>query len=113
LNDGGSSRWGAAVGVSEGVLAMIGLQSRPRRQERVLVQRAAEQWILLDVESGLYYALDEVSGRIWELCDGDHSVAAMIEAICQDFDAPADVVEADVLAFLGEMAEEKLLVQET
>jgi len=91
---------------------MIGPESRPRRRDRVLVQRAADQWILLDVENGQYYALDEVSGRIWELCDGSHSVAAMVEEICQDYDAPSEDVEQDVLAFLGEMAEEKLVVQE-
>ena len=88
---------------------MIGLEARPRRRDRVLVQHAADQCILLDVDSGNYYALDEVSDRIWELCDGDHSVAAMVEAICRDFEAPAEDVEADVLAFLGEMASERLV----
>jgi hypothetical protein len=88
---------------------MIGLEARPRRRDRVLVQRAADQCILLDVDSGNYYALDEVSDRIWELCDGDHSVSAMVEAICQDFEAAAGDVEADVLAFLGEMASERLV----
>lgn len=91
---------------------MIATQSRPRRKERVLTQRAAGQWILLDLDGGQYYALDEVSGRIWDLCDGTRDVAAIVEALCQDFDAPAETVEADVLAFLDEMAEEKLLEQE-
>jgi hypothetical protein len=75
----------------------------------VLVQHAAGQCILLDVDSGNYYALDEVSGRIWDLCDGDTSVSAMVEAIRQEYEAPVDEVEADVLAFLGEMAGERLL----
>ena len=88
---------------------MIGLEARPRRRDRVLVQRAADQCILLDVDNGNYYALDEVSDRIWKLCDGDHSVAAMVEAICQEYEAPADEIEADVLAFLGEMASERLV----
>jgi hypothetical protein len=62
------------------------------------------------VDSGNYYALDEVSGRIWDLCDGDHSVSAMIETICQEYEAPAaDDIEADILDFLGEMAEERLV----
>ena len=92
---------------------MIGQESRPRRKDRVLVQRAAGQWILLNVENGQYYALDEVSGRVWDLCDGSHSVSAMVATICQEYDAPAGDVEEDVLAFLGEMAEEELVVHET
>lgn len=91
---------------------MIGSDSRLRRRDRVLTQRAADQWILLDLDGGQYYALDEVSGRIWDLCDGSRDVAALVEALCQDYEAPADTVEADVLAFLGEMVEEKLVVPE-
>lgn len=91
----------------------IGPDTRPRRKDLVLVQRAADQWILLNVESGQYYALDEVSGRVWDLCDGSHSVSAMVAAICQEYDAPAGEVEEDVLAFLGEMTQEELVVHET
>ena len=91
----------------------LGPHSRPRRRDRVLVQRAADQWILLDVENGQYYALDEVSGRVWDLCDGSHSVSAMVEALCQEYEAPADEVKEDVLAFLGEMADERLVIHET
>lgn len=91
---------------------MIGPESRLRRRDRVLTQRAAGQWVLLDLDDGQYFALDEVSGRIWDLCDGSRDVAAVVEALCQDFDAPAETVEADVLAFLGEMVEEKLVVRE-
>ena len=92
---------------------MIGPESRPRRRDRVLVQRAADQWILLDVENGQYYALDEVSGRVWDLCDGSHSISAMVDVLCEEYDAPAEAVEEDVLAFLGEMADERLVVHES
>jgi coenzyme PQQ biosynthesis protein PqqD len=91
---------------------MIGPESRPRRRDRVLVQRAEDQWILLNVESGQYYALDEVSGRVWDLCDGSHSVSAMVDTLSQEYDAPADAIQEDVLAFLGEMAEERLVIHE-
>jgi coenzyme PQQ biosynthesis protein PqqD len=89
---------------------MIATDSRFRRRDRVLVQRAAGKHVLLNLDDGQYYALDEVSGRIWELCDGEHSVEAVVAALCQDFDAPAETVEADVVAFVGEMVEEKLLL---
>jgi coenzyme PQQ biosynthesis protein PqqD len=91
---------------------MIAPESRLRRRDRVLTQRAAGQWILLDLDGGQYYALDEVSGRIWDLCDGSRDVTALVAALCQDYEAPAETVEADVLSFLGEMVEEKLVVRE-
>lgn len=91
---------------------MIGPESRLRRRDRVLTQRAAGQWILLDLDGGQYYALDDVSGRIWDLCDGSRDVAAVVGALCEDYEAPPETVEADVLSFLGEMVEERLVVRE-
>jgi trimethylamine:corrinoid methyltransferase-like protein len=91
---------------------MITAESRFHRRDRVLVQHAAGKQVLLDLDDGQYYALDEVSGRIWDLCDGTNNVAAVVDAVCRDYDAPAETVEEDVVAFLGEMVEEKLLLQE-
>jgi Coenzyme PQQ synthesis protein D (PqqD) len=91
---------------------MIGTDSRFRRKDRVLTQRAAGKWILLNLDDGQYYALDEISGRIWELCDGSRSVASMVTAICEDFEASPDTVEADVLSFLDELVNEELVLAE-
>src|ERR1700760_1677207 len=60
---------------------MIDGQSRPRRRERVLPQTAAGTLVLLDLDGGQYYSLDEVSARVWELCDGEHGVEGIVEAI--------------------------------
>lgn len=92
---------------------MIGPENRLRRRERVLVQRAAGTLVLLDLDGGQYYALDEVSARVWELCDGQHGVGAIVEAVGAEYDAPVATIYEDVLAFLEEMLDENLLVQET
>lgn len=91
---------------------MIGPESRLRRRDRVLVQRAAGTLVLLDLDGGQYYALDEVSARVWELCDGDHGVGTITEAIGAEYDAPVETIYEDVLAFLEEMLDENLLVPE-
>ena len=46
------------------------LEGRVRRQDGVLAQEAHGQTVLLRLEDGGYYALDEVGAMIWELCDG-------------------------------------------
>jgi hypothetical protein len=88
---------------------MIGPQSRPLRRERVLTQRAAGTLVLLDLDGGQYYSLDEVSARVWELCDGEHEVGGIVAAISTEYDAPVETIYEDVLAFLEEMEDEKLL----
>jgi len=59
---------------------MIGPDTRFRQKEGLLSQRAADTRVLLDPADGNYFALDEVSGRIWDLCDGDRTVAQVVEA---------------------------------
>jgi len=91
---------------------MIDARSRPRKRERVLTQTAAGTLVLLDLDGGQYYSLDEVSARVWEMCDGEHVVEGIVEAVSAEYDAPAETIYEDVLAFLEEMLDEKLLVVE-
>lgn len=90
----------------------IGMDERPRRREGLLAQRAADSRVVLDPASGQYYALDEVSGRIWDLCDGSRSVTAVVDVLAAEYDAPRAEIEADALAFLAELAGEGLIVRE-
>jgi coenzyme PQQ biosynthesis protein PqqD len=86
------------------------LDGRLQRQDGVLVQEAQGQTVLLRLEDGGYYALDEVGALIWELCDGQRSLGDVVAALCAEFDAPEATVTADVLEFVGELRHERLLV---
>lgn len=92
---------------------MLAPESRLRHRDRVLTQRAAGTLVLLDLDGGQYYALDEVSSRVWDLCDGELGVEAIISAIGEEFDAPLETIRGDVEEFLREMVDESLLVQES
>lgn len=89
---------------------MIGPDSRVRHRDRVLTQRAAGTLVLLDLDGGQYFALDEVSSRVWDLCDGERGVDTIVSAISDEFDAPVETIREDVVGFLQEMLDEKLLV---
>ena len=91
---------------------MIGPESRLRRRDRVLVRQGADTLVLLDLEGGQYYALDEVSARVWELCDGTLGVSSIAERIGTEYEAPVSTIYEDVVAFLEEMLDENLLVKE-
>ncbi len=91
---------------------MIRLESCLTRREQILTQHAGETVVLLDPNSGEYFALDEVGARIWELCDGTRSVAELVEILCQEYDAPAATIQSDVLELLGDLADAKLVVQD-
>jgi coenzyme PQQ biosynthesis protein PqqD len=86
---------------------------RLRRQDGVLIQEAHGQTVLLRLQDGGYYALDEVGAAIWQLCDGQRDIAAIIAELCTEFDAPAEIIEADTLEFIGDLRREQLLVVES
>lgn len=86
------------------------LEDRLHRQEGVLVQEARGQTVLLRLDDGGYYALDEVGAMIWGLCDGERPVTEIVAALCAEFDAPEPTIRADVLEFIGDLRRERLLV---
>jgi hypothetical protein len=90
---------------------MIGPGSHPARAPHVLARAGgdSETTILLNPETGEYYTLEGVGVRVWELCDGSRGVSDVVAVICEEFDAPAETVEADVIALLEELASEKLV----
>ncbi len=85
-------------------------QMQPRRAEGIVAQQAAGKWVLLDVKTGQYFALDEVAGRIWQLCDGTHTVRQIAEVVCEEYDTQGQAVGDDVEAFVSELVGESLLV---
>jgi coenzyme PQQ biosynthesis protein PqqD len=87
--------------------------ARIRRQDGVLAQEARGQTVLLRLEDGGYYALDDVGARIWELCDGSRAVGQIVDILSSEFDAPEAIVRADVLEFIDDLRRERLLVLDT
>ena len=83
--------------------------SRPQRRSDVLAQTAGDTVILLTPDSGEYFTLNEVGGRIWELADGSRSVAEIVAVLVEEYEAPLEEIQADALEVLGELAEEGLV----
>lgn len=82
---------------------------QPIHGEEVIAQETEGTLVLLHLGSGQYYSLDEVGIRVWELCDGAHSVSDIVSTICQEYAAAADQVERDVVDLVEELASEHLV----
>ena len=54
-------------------------------------------------------SLDEVGSDIWELCDGEHSLEAIVHAVSKKYKMTRRECEASVGAFLKTLGERKLL----
>ena len=65
--------------------------------------------VLLDVERGRYYTLDEVGGRIWGLLGEGSTRAAIVDALRREYDVEASRVEADVASLLAQLRDAGLV----
>ena len=88
---------------------VIDVEIRPRRKDQVIARPGEQELMLLDVESGCYFTLNEVGRRIWELCDGASTVAEIVSAVAAEYEAPPETVRADVFELLTELERERLL----
>lgn len=65
--------------------------------------------VVLSMHDAHYYGLDGVAARIWELVREPVRVADVRDAIVREYDVTTTQAEADVLAFLRDLAEKALL----
>ena len=86
-------------------------EARPQPGAGIIARRSGETMVLLHTESGAYFTLDEVGARVWELCDGSRTVPDVVGTLYEEFDAPRELLEADVRALLAELADERLLAE--
>jgi hypothetical protein len=65
--------------------------------------------VLLSMQSAMYYGLDEVGTRIWELLGQPIRVSDICDAIEREYDVERERCEADVLGLLRELAAKGLI----
>ncbi len=53
--------------------------------------------------------LDAMGTFIWRRIDGKASLAAILDAICAEYDAPREVAAADLVAFVRQLAERQIV----
>ena len=75
----------------------------------MLAQAAGDTVILLTPDSGEYFTLNDVGGRIWELADGSRSVAEIAGVLVDEYEAPLEEIQGGVLDVIGELASEGLV----
>jgi len=60
--------------------------------------------VILNLESGVYFGLDAIGTRIWQLCQEHSSIRLVWEAMQKEFDESADTLQTDLLAFIDELS---------
>jgi hypothetical protein len=87
----------------------VTLTTRPQRRERIIKQEAEGTAVLLSMDSGDYYSLEEVGVRVWELCNGRRSVLEIAAILGDEYDAAAETIQRDLIELLDDLRDENLV----
>lgn len=65
--------------------------------------------VILSVERGSYFGLDDIGSEIWEKLANPTPIAAICDALADKYESDRPTIERDVLALLEQMAAEGLI----
>jgi len=83
-------------------------QTRLRHSPDATFQEVAGEAILIHLQSGVYYSLNDVGTAFWNLLDGQRTIDACAQTIAAEYSAPPELVLADLLELAADLSKEGL-----
>lgn len=91
---------------------MIDLKTVPTRSDAYCERRLGEETIFLSPSGDEIHSLDEVGTFIWQQLDGSHDLQQVLDVLCDEYDVDDETGRRDVIEFVRELVERKLLLVE-
>jgi hypothetical protein len=83
----------------------VSLESSVATCEDVVCREVDGELVILNLETGIYYGLDPVGTRIWQLMKEHGSLQLVFERLLEEYDVSAEVLEADLLQLTEQLQE--------
>lgn len=77
----------------------------------VICRELSGETVLLNLESGVYYGLDAVGTRVWQLIMQGHTIANVCDTMLEEYDVSPDVLNADVTRLVGELRDRGIVTR--
>ncbi len=77
----------------------------------VLLQDLEGEAVLLNLNNGQYYGLDEVGNRMFQLITSANCLAAVYQTLLQEYKIEPDQLKTDLAAFLDHLLENGLVAR--
>jgi hypothetical protein len=90
--------------MAESTLDWDGIQGRKAIVPRHVVWRSfAAETVLLNIDTGIYHGLDEVSGHFFETLRGASTVAAATATLVGEYEESEERIREDMVRFCAEL----------
>lgn len=67
--------------------------------------------VMMDAETGKYYNLSEVGGRIWTLTENPLTWDELVQSLTDEYDVDRTQCENDIKPFMDQMIQTGLILQ--
>jgi hypothetical protein len=82
-----------------------------RHAENITWRKVGDEGVLLNLDSSVYYSLNEPGILVWERLGEGDDVDAAAAAVCARFDGPEAQVRKDVASLVADLLEKGLLLR--
>jgi hypothetical protein len=79
------------------------------RSPSVLTAEVDGEVVMMSIERGRYFGLDDIGSDIWKRLEAPCSFADLIDRLAADYAADRATIAADVQALLGRMVEQDVV----
>src|SRR6266853_1901702 len=79
------------------------------RSPSVLTAEVDGEVVMMSIEQGRYFGLDDIGSDVWHRIEPPCSFAALIDRLAADYDADRATIAADVQVLLARMAEQDVV----
>ncbi len=88
---------------------LITTQSTVLQNKKLFVSDMNGEKVMLSIDSGKYYNLGEIGGKIWELLADEISVKQLVQTLVFHYNVEQSECEEQVLSFLENLRREGLV----
>ena len=68
-----------------------------------------DEKVMMNMDKGKYYALNEVGSRIWDLINKDTEVSEIIKALLEEYDVSEEECTKEVISYLEDLYNAELI----
>ena len=76
---------------------------------QVMSRQVGDETVILDLTSGMYFGLDPVGARIWQLLSEGQQVDAVVSILLNEYEVPEEQLRQDVNSLVSELVSRGLV----
>lgn len=76
---------------------------------QAVARTVGQDTIILDLQSGMYFGLDPIGARIWQLMEDERALSEICDTLLGEFEVERSRLEADILKLAQDLLDKKLI----